>query len=592
MTKPDKLKIRPKDAATIAIATAAIWLLVLISDPSIVGLKSFGLILILTTVVHLGSSVIWKLEDILAKAAKSRISIFLVGAAGFAIVASLCVFGKFPQPDSHDEFSYLLAADTYAHGRLTNLTHPMWVHFETFHVIQTPSYASKYPPAQGIILAIGQLLSNDMIGVWLSTALLCAALFWMLKQWIPPKWALVGAAVACLHPELLYWGHGFWGGQLAMTGGCMLLGSFKRALSSATLRDGLIAGIGCALMANTRPFEGALLTIIVACSLLFSIKVRKISQPRQDWLRLAAAYAAVLVLTGFFIAFYNHRVTGNWHTLPYMVHEIQYEPIPLFWWQKMRPIPHFNHPEFYDMRLISDKRAYDLAQSFPLAMLWAKVKAYLHWYLLSFDLPILLLVSLPLLLKRDFYMRLAVAIILFFYIGPFAETWANGSHYFAPAAGLFFLVPLQAMRHWRVWRWKGLRPGLPLMRAVVIITFLLLANSFRTGIQELRGKQSNWSYQRADLIQSLERQGGQHLVVVHYLPGHSPVQQWIYNGADIDNSPVVWAHDMGVEKNKELLDYFKDRHVWLLTLGPASGSFVPYTEAAEASLPPREKAPN
>jgi hypothetical protein len=65
------------------------------------------------------------------------------------------------------------------------------------HVLQQPTYASKYPPAQGLVLALGQVLCDQpIVGVWLSGALASAAICWMLLGCLRPRWAALGGVLA------------------------------------------------------------------------------------------------------------------------------------------------------------------------------------------------------------------------------------------------------------------------------------------------------------------------------------------------------------------------------------------------------------
>jgi hypothetical protein len=57
---------------------------------------------------------------------------------------------------------------------------------------------------------------------------------------------------------------------------------------------------------------------------------------------------------------------------------------------------------------------------------------------------------------------------------------------------------------------------------------------------------------------------GRHVAVVHYDRFHPLGQEWVYNEPDIDHARVIWARDLGQERNRELSRYYPQRIFWLV----------------------------
>jgi hypothetical protein len=498
---------------------------------------------------------------------RKDISVCLVGILAYFGCALVAIVAGIPEPEVQDEFSYLLAADTFAHGRMTNPTHPMWMHFETMHVIHQPSYMSKYQPGQGMLLALGQaLVGHPIFGVWLGVAFMSAAICWMLHAWMPARWAVLGGLLTIFHPSIgvaSYWAQSYWGGALAASGGALLLGGARYLVRKPRPGYALATGFGLTILANTRPYEGFVLSIPIGISLLIWLlgKHRPTLKVTIRKILLPLGLVGLVSITS--MGWYNFRVTANPLRLPYTVHEDSYGAFSYFIWQELPPAPVYRHKTIRDYH-----HEYEVSRYYEKQTLagFVAVNGWIlgvYWLLMLNAFVISLVGSarwfLPW-LWRNRWGRLALLTYGFFSLGCMLETVMT-FHYWSPITALAFFIIVQSIR---IWRMHNYPVG---QAAMYIVPLLSLAVSLIMFGETLASRDPFASHRlRAEFLRQLKAAPGKHLVVVKYGRNHSYHQEWVYNEADIDGAKIVWAHDMDLQANCALVRYFKEHVVWSLKI--------------------------
>ncbi len=512
-------------------------------------------------------------------AERKRLAMVSIAGAAILIRLTLLWLLPVPVPITHDEFSYLLAGDTFAHGRLTNPAHPMWLFFDTIHVNQQPTYMSKYPPAQGAVLALGQYLGKPWIGVVLSVGLMCAAVLWMLQGWLPPRWALLGGVLVLVRISILtYWMNSYWGGAVAAIGGALVVGAMPRIWRFARPRDALLLGVGVAILANSRPLEGLIFCLPVMLVLLGWLCGKRSPSMRVTLPRMVLPFCAVIFLCGMFLGYDNWRGTGNPTLFPYVVNERTYVATPTLLWQKARPPLHYRNPQFeayyngWLRRLWLEDRVDSIRHAakhmFSAA---SKVTYFYAWPELC--VPLL---ALPWMLSDRRIRFLLVQTILCF-IGFLLVRWFQ-PHYAAPLLGTLFALLTQSIRHLRLWR-HGERPvGIGFSRVVALSAVFLAP--FHPHVVALGHPAPTGIEYRAQFQAQLNSTPGEHLVIVRYSPKHDVLQEWVYNRADIDHAKVVWARDIPGIDIHPLLNYFRGRRIWFVEPDAIPPLLTPYTDNA------------
>jgi hypothetical protein len=491
----------------------------------------------------------------------------------FALLIRAAALPLLPAPDPvvTDEFSHLLIADTLAHGRLTNPTHPMWVHFESIHIIQKPTYNSDYFPGQGAVLALGKRMGHPWVAALLLSAAMCAALCWMLQGWMPPAWALFGAMLAVFRFGIAsYWVNGYYGGCLAALGGALVLGSYPRLLKKPTVTTSFLFGLGIAIIGYSRPFEG----LAAAVPAAVGIATAMLRGKSPAWIGVPATAVVLMAVAGLLA--YSKAVTGNPLKTPYAVNQATYGwPMTLPWF----------HPPQVQFRHVELRRYYDYEKDVrdrnttPWAELKnSTLKAQEIWRFYYGPALSIGFITLPL-VWRSGRLRLLLIAAALTVLAALIET-GSSPHYAAAGTAAFLAVLVECFR-----RLRGVRRQLVFIAPAIML--LILGVRLGLAAMQLPFTQKvnfqSWccvkpgNPNKARILAILGRIDGRHLVLVKPKIDPDNVFQWIYNDADIDGSKVVWARDMGVEGNRSLLEYFRDRKIWVLNPNEDPATIFPYS---------------
>ena len=299
----------------------------------------------------------------------------------------------------------------------------------------------------------------------------------------------------------------------------------------------------------------------------------------------------MILLAGAWFGYYNYRAFGSPLTLPYTVNRNTYAITPYFVWQSLRPEPAYRHEmlrRFYHEHELVDYDRLHARFFYHSAIKVLGVTVFFAGFAL---LPPLLMFHRVLMDRRTRFLVICVAVMA---AGMAIQIFLI-PHYVAPFTAVFYALGLQAMRHLRLMKADGRPVGLGWVRMTVAMVVLLVGLRVFTGPLHLgipNWPDGKWNFYwyglnyfgdaRAHVQENLDQLPGQQLAIVRYSAGHNSVDEWVYNGPDIDSSKVIWAREMDPASNLELIRYYPSRHVWLVQpdTSPVEVTAYPMSEQA------------
>ncbi|MCH2173077.1 hypothetical protein MK489_20045 [Myxococcota bacterium] len=499
-----------------------------------------------------------------------------------------------PRPTTLEDFSVLLAADTFSNGRLANPPPALPTYFERPYQLVQPKYVSIATPLPALVALAGNALGDPGRASILTFALACVSVWWMLSaiRGISAGYSFLGSMVLTTHPNLLIdWGIGYTGASLGMLGAALVYGATFRLRKAPHSAHAWVLGLGAAILWLSWPYEG-LLACVPAAWILLRDGIRPPSAGANK-LTLNKLLPTLLLLlaTVTFTGYFNWRTTEDPLQSPRSLYNETYASVPDLLFMERPPAkdyPNISLEILYSKDTRFTKPYTDRQDLVGfLGGLAEKAKLYGN-FLLPFPL-LLLLLGLPWCM-RDPDVRFACASLLLFGAGLAAQTFER-TEFLGPFVPLGLVVLLASTARIGSFRAGPVPLGLIVITGLIAWSWNAMLDRYDDHSIEL---QLRPTYEKNYLEDIALSNPGSHLALAHYAQGHHVEYDWTRNDADIDGARMVWALDLGEDANREIANHFPDHTLWLLHSGVNGVRFIPHPDTAKIrqTVPPEASDEN
>jgi hypothetical protein len=475
-----------------------------------------------------------------------------LAVAGSAYLYGSAVWqGRTFQPRFHDEFMCLLQARMLSVGRLWMPPLPHGDFFDTFYVFVEPVYASLTWPGASLMYVPGMWLS---LPYWVMPVLVGGAavglMYSVVTQLLDGVLGIV-AALALVATQMFRLQALQSQAQVPIVMLALLFAwAWLRWRDNPTLRNAALLGLVAGWTAVTRPVDALCVAIPIGIA-MFS-RWRDLPG-RTRWQTAGALVAGAAPFLALQLVF-NVGVTGNFLKTPFAFYNQRDQPLLQFGFPKYdASIP--LHTKLQQKQLLYERFVLPAAKAHVPAQIPGRMRDELEQSLRG-NLPHpLLLAFVPVGVMQWFkWQRYAVWGVLPSFIVLYAFYTLFLDHYAllaAPAVIFMVMAGVRAVER----NFRAVAPACTIL-AFAICIGVLPGITRRKPDAPMRMAVMDFA-----MIELPKRVEAPAVVLFKFHPGSDQHEEPVYNveTAWPDDAPIIRAHDLGEEKNREIIRYYAQR---------------------------------